>query len=65
MLLGNSHLSTLAPHLTPRHLTGGCLLQLGTADQVPSMTAGGIFPSGRQICSSAPSCGQVKLSFLF
>lgn len=62
---GNSHLSTLAHHLTAHRLTGICLLQLGTENQVPSMTTGGIFPLGRQIRSSAFSCSSVKLSLMF
>lgn len=59
-LSGNSHLSTLAPQLTPHHGAESCLLQWGTQIQVPAIVAADIFALGKQICSSAPSCSQVK-----
>lgn len=65
VISGNSHLCPPSPRLTAHHFTDSCLLQFGTENGAPSTMAGGIFPLGRQIFSSAPSCSQVNLSLMF
>lgn len=60
---GSSHLSTMAPQLTPPHdLTDSCLLQLGT--RKPNSLRGRLLMSflwEDRVGSSALSCGQLKL----
>lgn len=59
---GNSYSSTLAPQWTPHPLTGSSLLQLGTIR--PNSLHWCLmmfFLWEDSICSSPPSCSQVKL----